>query len=206
MSQYLIFGIVLGLSAGFSPGPLMTLVVAETLQHNIRSGIKVALAPLVTDFPIVLIALFLLTRLADFHAVLGFMSLAGAAFLVYLGWQSLQAHSVEVDVRAINPRPLLKGILTNFLSPHPYLFWISVGGPLTTRAFHFHAGAALLFIGGFYVCLVGAKVVLAIIVAKSKKFLSGFWYTRIVKALGMLLIVLAGLLLYEGLKLLLFSF
>ncbi|MBN2793052.1 MAG: LysE family transporter [Desulfuromonadales bacterium] len=206
MSQYLVFGIVLGLSAGFSPGPLMTLVVAESLQRGASSGVKVALAPLVTDLPIVLIALLLLSRLADFRAVLGVVSLTGGVFLVVLGWQSLKFQRLDVGTRTIDRQPLLKGVLTNFLSPHPYLFWLSVGGPLTTRAWEFNAGAAGLFIGGFYACLVGAKIILAVMTAKSKKFLSGVWYARIIRGLGLLLIVLAGLLFYDGLKLLGWTF
>jgi threonine/homoserine/homoserine lactone efflux protein len=46
-------GIVLGLSAGLSPGPLMTLVVAESLKGGASAGIRIALAPLVTDAPII---------------------------------------------------------------------------------------------------------------------------------------------------------
>ncbi|MBT4876955.1 MAG: LysE family translocator, partial [Desulfobacula sp.] len=46
MIHYLTIGMVLGLSAGLAPGPLLTLVISETLLHDIRAGIKVAMAPL----------------------------------------------------------------------------------------------------------------------------------------------------------------
>ena len=49
-------GLVYGLSAGFSPGPLMALVISQTLKHGIREGAKVAVAPLITDLPIILLA------------------------------------------------------------------------------------------------------------------------------------------------------
>ncbi|MCW8858140.1 MAG: LysE family transporter, partial [Deltaproteobacteria bacterium] len=96
MISYLAMGVVLGLSAGFAPGPLMTLVVSETLQHNTRSGIKVALAPLVTDLPIVLFSLLILAKLAEFQVVLGIISLGGAVFLLLLGWQSLRVKTIEL--------------------------------------------------------------------------------------------------------------
>ncbi|MFC1515262.1 hypothetical protein ACFL7E_00730 [Thermodesulfobacteriota bacterium] len=35
MISYLTTGIILGLSAGFAPGPLLTLVITESLQHGI---------------------------------------------------------------------------------------------------------------------------------------------------------------------------
>ena len=45
--------LVLGLAAGFAPGPLLVLVISETLQHSTRAGIKVAFAPVITDLAIV---------------------------------------------------------------------------------------------------------------------------------------------------------
>ena len=54
-------GLVYGLSAGFSPGPLMALVISQTLKHGIREGAKVAMAPLITDLPIILVSLLVLT-------------------------------------------------------------------------------------------------------------------------------------------------
>ena len=53
MLQILAMGTFLGLAAGFAPGPLLTLVISETLQHDIKSGVKVALAPIITDLPII---------------------------------------------------------------------------------------------------------------------------------------------------------
>jgi len=63
--------VTLGLSAGFSPGPLLALVVSQTLQYGTMEGIKVAIAPLLTDCPIILVSLFVLARVANSPAVLG---------------------------------------------------------------------------------------------------------------------------------------
>ena len=71
MVNFLAMGSILGLSAGFAPGPLLTLVISETLQHDIRAGVKVALAPIVTDLPIIMLTLFILVKLSGFHKVLG---------------------------------------------------------------------------------------------------------------------------------------
>ena len=57
---FLLTGALLGLSGGLAPGPLLTLVANETLRHGARAGIGVALAPLLTDLPIVLITVGLL--------------------------------------------------------------------------------------------------------------------------------------------------
>lgn len=60
MIDFLTIGAALGLSAGLAPGPLLTLVISETLQHGVKSGVKVALAPVITDLPITLLTFFTL--------------------------------------------------------------------------------------------------------------------------------------------------
>ncbi|MCD6581048.1 MAG: LysE family transporter [Desulfuromusa sp.] len=202
MINFLVIGIILGLSAGFAPGPLLALVVSETLQHNIRSGIKVALAPIVTDLPIILISLFILAKLSNFHTAMGIISLGGGLFLLLLGYQSLKTQGVDLEVQVASPKSLSKGILTNFLSPHPYLFWLSVGAPTMTSAMNSYPFAGVAFIGGFYFCLVGAKIVVAILTGKSRSFLTGNSYRAMIRCLGLFLIILAGKLFYDGLTLL----
>jgi threonine/homoserine/homoserine lactone efflux protein len=57
-------GAFLGLSCGLAPGPLLALVVAQTLRHGPREGCKIALTPLVTDAPIIVVALVVAAGLA----------------------------------------------------------------------------------------------------------------------------------------------
>ena len=55
------------------------------------------------------------------------MSLAGGAFILYLAWETFRAQPPAPGEVGGPSRSLSKGIVTNFLSPHPYLFWITVG-------------------------------------------------------------------------------
>jgi threonine/homoserine/homoserine lactone efflux protein len=102
MLSFLVLGIVLGLSAGLAPGPVLTLVISETLQHGARAGMMVAIAPLLTDAPLILLTLALLSRLAELDGVLGVLSLVGGGFVLFLGWRTLGIQGVRLD-RA-NPR------------------------------------------------------------------------------------------------------
>lgn len=202
MINFLFIGTILGLSAGFSPGPLLALVISETLRHNVRAGIKVALAPMVTDLPIILISLFILQKLINFHPLLGIISLGGGVFLLFLGYQSLKIPGVDLDIPQTSPKSLTKGIFTNFLSPHPYLFWLMIGAPTMTNAMNHTPLTGVIFIGSFYVCLVGAKITVAILTGKSRSFLTGRSYRVMIRCLGLFLLILAGKLFYDGLKLL----
>lgn len=201
MTYYLAIGAALGLSAGVAPGPLLTLVISETLRHDIRSGIRVALAPLVTDFPIILLTLLVLSKLSNFQGILGLISLAGGLFVLSMGCESLRTTGFDLQMRDAERRSLSKGILANILSPHPYLFWFSVGGPTMVKAFGATPLAPAAFITGFYACLVGSKIALAMLVGKSKFIFRGKAYVWTMRLLGVVLIGLAVLLFRDGLAL-----
>ena len=202
MIHYFTIGTVLGLSAGFAPGPLLTLVISETLQHDIKSGVKVALAPIITDLPIIILTLFILSKLSNFHNILGIISLTGGLFILFMGYKSICTKGVKINLDGIKPKSLIKGVLANALSPHPYLFWFTVGAPTMTKAMLQNISAPLAFIISFYVFLVGSKIVLAILIGKSKSLLSGKMYIFTMRFLGLVLCVLAIVLFQDGLKLL----
>jgi threonine/homoserine/homoserine lactone efflux protein len=202
MLNFLGIGFILGLSSGFAPGPLLTLVISETIQHDIKAGIKVALAPIITDLPIIMLTLFILVKLSNFHKVLGVISCAGGFFILYLGCQSMRTKGVELNLQGIRPNSLTKGIIVNALNPHPYLFWFSVGAPTVTKAMKQGIFAPLAFIGSFYALLVGSKIVIALLVGKSRSFLIGNVYIYTMRFLGMALCALAVILFCDGFRLL----
>lgn len=178
------------------------LVISETLTHGTRSGVRVALSPVITDFPIILAALFLFMKVSGFHGILGGVSLAGALFVLYTGYHSLMTKPVRLELPKDPPKSLRKGVITNFLSPHPYLFWITVGAPLLTRSLDIGLPAFFAFIGSFYFCLIGAKIVLAVAVGRSRAFMGSKAYLYLMRFLGVLLTFFALLLFREGVKLL----
>ena len=192
----------MGLSAGFAPGPLLTLVISETLQHDIGSGIKVALAPIITDSPIIILTLLILAKLSNFHNILGIISLIGGFFILFMGYEIIRTKGIELNLPETKPKSLTKGILANALNPHPYLFWFSVGAPIMTKAMRQDIIAPLAFISSFYLSLVGSKMLLAIFVARSKSFLGGNVYICVMRFLGLVLCILAVALFRDGLKLL----
>ncbi|MBU0482441.1 MAG: LysE family translocator [Proteobacteria bacterium] len=200
MIHYLLFGIVLGLSAGFAPGPLFALVISETLRHGVGSGIRVSLAPVITDLPIIFVSLFVLAKLSGFNTVLGIVSLLGGLFVFYMGWQNIRAGSFSPDQAEALPQSLAKGVLVNFLSPHPYLFWLSVGAPVVLKAAGVNGFAPILFVGGFYAMLIGSKVFLAVLAGRSKTFLAGRKYVLTMRILGGALCLLSLVLVRDGLK------
>jgi threonine/homoserine/homoserine lactone efflux protein len=203
MIAFLTSGIILGFSAGVAPGPLLALIIAETLQHNLKAGIKVSFAPIITDFPIIALTLLIIAKLSHFHLALGVISIFGSCFISYLGFQNIRSTGAYITIENVKEKSLQKGVIVNSLSPHPYLFWLSVGAPMTVKAMDQSFLSAVAFIGSFYLLLVGSKITIAVIVSRSRSFLTGNSYIYTMRCLGIILLVLAGFLFYDGIKLIL---
>jgi threonine/homoserine/homoserine lactone efflux protein len=198
---YLSSGFVLGLTAGVAPGPLLTLVVSQTLTYGVKDGIKVALAPLITDAPIILICFFIGASLASSPLPLGLLSLAGAAYICYLSWKQLTTGRIDEASSHDAANSLRKGILTNLLNPHPYVFWITVGVPFILKTWAVGPWGAVLWLLFFYLMLVGSKIGMSILVGHTKRWIQSsayFWLNRI---LGMLLLLFAVGLARDGIVL-----
>ncbi len=202
MLAFLLAGASLGLSAGLSPGPLFALVIAQTMKYGRREGIKAACSPLATDLPIIVAATWLLAAFAAYKQLLGLIALAGALFVAHMAWENARSGppSAEVDTAAANS--VFRGAVVNLLSPHPYLFWLTVGSPLLLTAWQDGPASAAAFLGAFYACLVGAKILLAYVVSKSRPAFTGRGYIIVMRLLAALLLVLAILLVREGWQLL----
>lgn len=198
MEKYVFMGMVLGLSAGVSPGPLLALVISETIRLGIGAGIRVAVAPLISDLPVLIISFVLVSCLSGSDPVLGMISLAGAVLVLRMGISSIRTAGQIPQAPGQASASLMKGVLVNILSPHPYLFWITVGAPLASKAWQIHPGGAIGFVAGFYLLLVGSKLSLAFVVARTRNFLTGAAYVRTMRVLGLILCGFAWGLAREG--------
>jgi threonine/homoserine/homoserine lactone efflux protein len=191
---YLSSGLFLGIIAGISPGPLLPLVVSETLKFGHKEGIKLSLAPLITDLPIVLASFFIIKNYAENDMLLGIISGLGAMFLLYLAWENILYKPIGTNTIGKNPRSLQKGIVVNLLNPHPYLFWILVGSPILINANKISSIAIVLFLTGFYFMLVGSKIIFALLTGRMKNILQEKSFVIAIRILGIALIVFAILL------------
>ena len=189
MAESLLFGIVVGLAAGLSPGPLITLVVSETLKNGTKEGIEVAISPLISESPIILFVLLILSSVGGNFLVLGAISLIGALFLIYLGLSNLRADVKESRKHLGGNGALLSGVTTNLLNPNTYMFWLTIGGPMILDSTQVDISMAIFFVIGFYTMLVGSGTVVAMFVAKSKTLVKGKNYSHIIRVLGIVLIV-----------------
>jgi threonine/homoserine/homoserine lactone efflux protein len=202
MIELLIAGITLGLYAGLSPGPLLVLVISQTLKHGYREGIKVAFSPIISDIPVVAICLLFISLISGYTLILGIISILGGFYLGYLAYECFKTPGLSVDTSLEKPRSLQKGIMLNLVNPAPYLFWITIGGPIIIPAYEENPFSILLFLLGFYALLVGSKIALSYATSKSRDFLTGTTYIYIMRVLGGVLVIFALYFLNQGIHLL----
>jgi threonine/homoserine/homoserine lactone efflux protein len=186
MSEYIISALVFGLTAGLKPGPLGIVVIQQTLEHGLKSGIRASFAPIITDGPIIFATLVLLTQFKDITLFIGLLSLVGGLYLLWIAIKILKIQEINISKSLDTPKPLATAIKVSLLSPNPYLFWFTVGGTysaLGTKA------ESIAFIVVSIGTLVLSKMAVALVTFNFRELLDSRAYLWVMRILGMLLAV-----------------
>ena len=70
----MVSGAVLGVTAALSPGPTQTFLISQTVKHGVKEGILIAFVPLMTDVPIFLLTVGVLSQISDVDLIMGILS------------------------------------------------------------------------------------------------------------------------------------
>lgn len=193
----LVFGLTLGLGAGVSPGPMLVLVIRSSLECGFRAGFRVALAPLASDTPIILVCLLVVSHLPA--VFLTTLAVLGGLFVIYLGAETaFKARAASAPGQSTAPvsADFARAVTANLLNPQPWIFWATVGAPLIVKTWHHNPVEAMMFGLGFYGLLIGSKISIAWLVAQSRGRLTADWYRLILLVCGLLLAGVGVALLY----------
>jgi len=190
---YLSQGLVLGFSAAAQPGPFQAYLLSQTIQNGWRRTLSAAFAPLISDGPIILLVLLILTRTPDWF--LNLMQLLGGLFLLYLAWGAFQTFRraeelVVVPATAVS-QSVFKAALMNALSPNPYIFWGTIGGPILIAAWRQSPAWGVSYLVGFYGTLIGGFMAFIGLFAVAKSLDPRL--SRILSAVSALALLLFGL-------------
>ncbi len=157
MLGYFLQGLVLGVTAAAQPGPFQAYLLSQTIKNGWRRTLPAAFAPLISDGPIILLVLLILTQTPQWF--LYALQIAGGLFLLYLAYGAYKAF--QMRAASISPPPdaaqqsLLKGALMNALSPNPYIFWATIAGPIFIEGWRQAPRYGVSFVVGFYMTLIG---------------------------------------------------
>ena len=199
MLTALFAGLSIGLGSGVAPGPLTGLAISTTLRSGLGSGLRIAIAPLISDSVIILLSLTLVSQLPDGAiTVLGIVgALVVAAFGLEILWSAHKMRNSEVEMGSPKPTKLQRlpvvaqGAMINFLNPAPWIFWITAGSTILIGFWRESPTQAIVFLVAFYLTLVGAKVAIVVALAASRHRMNARTYRLILTASGILLLVTA---------------
>lgn len=186
-------GVALSLSAALMPGPFQAFLLAQALKNGWRASLPMALAPLITDGPIIVLVLLVLTRMPPW--LVDGLRVAGGLFMIYLSGKVFLALRGAGMVQKPDPDAARKGLLSaialNAMNPNPYLFWSVVGGPIVLAGWRESGGLAVAFLAGFYGTFVIALAVLIVVFATAGRLDPKI--TRTLMACSALALALFGL-------------
>jgi threonine/homoserine/homoserine lactone efflux protein len=156
MLTYLVLGFTFGFAAAVQPGPFQTYILSQAFSNGWRRTLPASFSPLISDIPIIILVLFLLSRVPLW--LIQFLHFAGALFLFYLAYDTFKTwqnyESKKKSQTQSNRQTLLKAALVNFLNPNPYLGWSLVMGPLFLKGYNEHPANGIALIISFYTTLV----------------------------------------------------
>lgn len=176
----LLTALTLGLVAASSPGPFQAFLLARTMRDGGRATLPLTVAPLLTDGPIALLAIALLSQAPE--GWLRALSAAGGLVALALAWEAGRTLRGELRSRAagtaVPPAPdpgdalrggVLRAVLVNLSSPGPWSFWALVLGPLAIQSFRESVWLGAAMIAAFYLALIGGLMALVAAFATARR-------------------------------------
>lgn len=195
MTELALAAFVLGLTGGLKPGPLSVYVIHVTLTRGDRAGFFASFAPFISDGPIILLSLWVVSKGRQFEYFISALSFIGAAYLIYLAMKILLSGNQLNYTTRDTPATFITAVKLNLLNPYPYLFWGTVGGAYLVRG---TATEAAVFI----IVMLGTLAITKFSVAKSISLLGNRFdsraYMLLLKVLAVLLTGFAIKLIYDG--------
>ena len=195
MLMYLLQGLGYGFGAAAQPGSFQTFIISQAVRQGWRRTLPSALAPLLSDGPIIVLAVLVLSQVPDWLQRI--LYVGGGLLLIYLAWEagrSWRDFDDEATLNSsVNERGVLKAALVNLLNPGPYLFWGLITGPILVASWRESPATGVAFLGGFYGGMMATLLALIVVFGAVKRL--GPKVTRGLQ--GVSAIVLAGFGLYQ---------
>jgi threonine/homoserine/homoserine lactone efflux protein len=163
MNEFFFAALSFGLAAGLRPGPLGIIVVQQTLSKGLPAGVRASLAPLITDGPIIIAALWLLTQFKSIDLFAAVLGLLGGLYVVWLAIKILRIKEISLAGKLQSQNSLLTAVKVNLLSPGPYIFWFTVGGSYIMRGSSLER---ILFVATAIGTLIASKMLVALLAAR----------------------------------------
>ena len=198
---------VIGLTGAMMPGPVLTVVVAETLRRGFRAGPLIVLGHGLLEGVVLVGILAGLGGWLQRPDVLAPLSVLGGGVLIVLGAHTALGarRAVEETARAsiyaqssLRSRPILAGIVLSLSNPYWLLWWCTIGLQYAGLA----ARRGMVGLGVFYAGHLSSDLCwysfVAAAVAAGRRVCPPGGYRLLLTACGLTLVALGAWFLGEG--------
>ncbi|MCG8349080.1 MAG: LysE family transporter [Chloroflexales bacterium] len=201
MGETLWLGLILGVGAAFSVGPIFVTIVQEAATHGFAASFRVILGSATADALLLVPALAFSWLIASIAAASLWVGLIGAAFFLYLSVEAVRdAWRLWHDANrpaAVAGWSFWKGVIGNLANPLTWTFWLATGIPTMLYAYKTSGWVGLaLFTLVWFVVASGLEAVLALIVVRSQRIIGARGQAIFTSCSALMFVVLSASLLY----------
>jgi threonine/homoserine/homoserine lactone efflux protein len=163
MIKYILFGTSFALAAAIQPGPLFTYLFVQTIKNGWRKTLPAIFAPVLSDGPIIVLTLLILTRVPPI--MISILQISGGLFLLYLAVSAARSLNKPESTgdSASEIRSLPQAVMINLLNPGPYIGWTLVMGPLLLKGWGESPSYGIALVTSFYSTMVLSMFVLILL-------------------------------------------
>lgn len=211
MISILINSLLIGYSGAVMPGALLTYTIEQSLKKGTKVGLLVSIGHALLELLLVILLFAGAGTILQNNTFQIVISICGGLFMIYLGASmTIEAikNKLSIDIEGNvqsdqNYKLVTSGATISFANPYFLIWWTVVGMGLVMSAYSIYG---LFGIIAFYIGHILADIswylLIAFMVAKSKKFISDKIYKVVVAALGVFLVYFGGTFLMNGINLL----
>jgi threonine/homoserine/homoserine lactone efflux protein len=155
MINYFIFGISYSFACVVQPGPFQAFLFSQSIRNGWRKTIPLVFAPLISDLPIIILVIFVLTNIP--HVVLQILQCFGGIFLFFLAFKAYnRMRSIDKSNKENTSQygNLFNAVVVNLLNPNPYLGWSLVMGPMLINGWSVSPIYGVALLVGFYSSMI----------------------------------------------------
>lgn len=197
---------IVGFSGAMMPGPLLSYTIAESARRGWIVGPLMIVGHGILELGLVIGIMAGLSSFIQKPAVSSGIALVGGAFLLYLGFSmSRQAARGEISLadstagsEVKGMHPVLAGVLISLSNPYWSIWWATIGlGYFSIALQSGWAGMAAFFTGHISADFAW-YVMIAVLVANGRRFISPKAYNYVLLGCGLFLIGMGFYFIYTG--------
>jgi threonine/homoserine/homoserine lactone efflux protein len=199
---------VLGLSGAMMPGPVLTATISEVTKRGFLAGPLIVLGHGVLELLLLAALLAGLDAWLSLDPVRGGLGVIGGLILAAFGLQMIRtagrtagdAAAWQPDPREALHGPVLAGGVTTLSNPYWYLWWSTIGLSFAVESRAWGAWGLTAFYGGHILSDLAWFSLVAAAVAKGRRALAPSVYAGVIRACGVVLVLLSALFVTGGLR------